>query len=194
MYVFSLNGSMKSKSLGARYKRHSALTMPLFRRAKIISNFDLVMDCTDKLVDNWRSVSTQHIHTNIVQQCQNLILEIFGFIAFDYDFETLNGTRGNELTIALRDLLSTVEIASYVPSLFLKVYLKLNLRYRRARSIIQRYLYKMIEQELQESRESREQRKKSSLIASLVDSLQMDEQNEAKKREEDKIGRYFAQK
>ncbi|CAF3315426.1 unnamed protein product [Rotaria sp. Silwood2] len=46
----------------------------------------------------------------------------------------------------------------------------------------------MIEQEFNESPESRAQRKRTSLIASLVDSLQMDEEAEAKKSEEQKKG------
>jgi hypothetical protein len=50
----------------------------------------------------------------------------------------------------------------------------------------------MIEQELGETEESRTQRKRTSLIASLVASLQPDEKLEATKREEDKKGKdYF---
>jgi len=42
--------------------------MPLFRRAKIISNFDLIIDSTDKLLDKWRAQPKDQIHTDIVQQ------------------------------------------------------------------------------------------------------------------------------
>jgi hypothetical protein len=46
----------------------------------------------------------------------------------------------------------------------------------------------MIEQELRETPEMRAERKRTSLIASLVDSLQEDEKLEAKKSEETKKG------
>jgi len=49
----------------------------------------------------------------------------------------------------------------------------------------------MVEQELGENEESRAQRKRTSLIASLVASLQIDEKLEATKREEDKKGKDY---
>jgi hypothetical protein len=33
-----------------KYKRHSALTVPLLRRAKIVLNLDIIIDCTDRLL------------------------------------------------------------------------------------------------------------------------------------------------
>ena len=178
--------------VGAKFKRHGAVTMPLFRRAKVLSNFDLIIYWTDKLLDKWRAQSKNHIHTDIVQQSQNLLMQIFGFIAFDFDLGTLNddsNTKGeNELYHAMSDLLSVVNVVFYAPKLFSDIYLTLNLRYRRARAIIQQYVYQMIEQELSETEESRAQRNRTSLIASLVASLQQDEKLEATKREEDKRG------
>ncbi|CAF1364170.1 unnamed protein product [Adineta steineri] len=53
---------------GSKHKRHAAIAMPLFRRARIIDNFDLIVDCTDKLLSNWRISSSQHIHCDIVAQ------------------------------------------------------------------------------------------------------------------------------
>jgi hypothetical protein len=47
----------------------------------------------------------------------------------------------------------------------------------------------MIEQELRETPQMRTERKRTSLIASLVDSLQQDEKLEANKSEETKKGR-----
>ena len=49
----------------------------------------------------------------------------------------------------------------------------------------------MIEQELAKNLESIAQRKRTSLIASLVSSLQQDEKEEAKKNEEDKKGKFM---
>ena len=98
--------------IGAKYKRHAALTLPLFRRGKVISNLDLIIDCTDKLLDQWRSKTDDltRIHVDIVNQSQNLLLEIFGFVAFDYDLEMLDensAVKPNKLAQALQDFSDT---------------------------------------------------------------------------------------
>ena len=159
--------------------------MPLFRRAKIISNFDLIIDCTEKLLDNWRTFSNEHIHCNIVQQCQNLLLQIFGLIAFDYDLEIVDSKSAaddNELTPALQDLLNAFQTILYLPSFLAIVYSKLSYRYQRARMIIKRNCDQMIEQELVKSPEEIAKRKRISVIASLVASLQKVEYVESKKK------------
>ncbi|CAF4053462.1 unnamed protein product [Rotaria sp. Silwood2] len=81
-----------SKYKRAKHKCHAALTAPLFRRAKIISNLDLIVNCTDKLLDQWRSKceDRMYVHVNLVTKCRNLLLDIFGFIAFDDDLECLD--------------------------------------------------------------------------------------------------------
>ncbi|CAF1464672.1 unnamed protein product [Rotaria sordida] len=173
---------------GAKFKRHGSITMPLFRHGKIRSNFDLIINCTDELLNNWRSSSSDHIHCDILQQCQNLLLEIFGFIGFDYDFDTLSGTNYNELAQALKTYVDTMGLGSYLPNFLFNAYLKLSPKCRRARTTIKRHLYQMMEQELNETPESRAQRKKTSLIASLVASLQTDEQAEERKSEEERKG------
>ncbi|CAF3597998.1 unnamed protein product [Rotaria sp. Silwood1] len=177
--------------LGFKFKRHGTLTMPLFRRSKIISNINTIVDSTDKLLDRWRARPHNQVHTDVVEQCQNLLLEIFGLIAFDYNLETLDNkysSNNNELTEALLDIMSTFKMAIYAPSFVSIIYMKLNTRFQRARATVERHFHKMIEQELAESPESRAQRKKTSLIASLVNSLQADEKVEARKKEEDKRG------
>jgi hypothetical protein len=52
----------------------------------------------------------------------------------------------------------------------------------------------MIERELNENPKSRLERKRTCLIASLVDSLQQDENAEAMKNEEDRKGYNFSYK
>ena len=135
--------------LGAKFKRHGAVTTPLFRRAKIVPNFDLIIDWTDKLLDKWRAQSKGHIHTDIVQQCQNLTLQIFGFIGFDFDLGTMNDSQQknsrNELNQALDSILNMVNIAFFAPKFFSKIYFTLNPRYRQARTTLRKYLYRMID-------------------------------------------------
>jgi cytochrome P450 len=143
-------------------------------------------------LNNWRNQSTEQVHTDITQQTQNLTLAIFGFIGFDYDLETLNGRKkNNELTEALRYVMSLFEIVSLSPRTLGMIYLKLNRRYQKSQTIIDKYLNQMAEKELNENPESRAERKRTCLIASLVASLQKDEKVEAMKNEEDKKGKNF---
>ncbi|CAF4441378.1 unnamed protein product, partial [Adineta steineri] len=104
----------------------------------------------------WHSIPTHIVHLDIVQQCQNLLLAIFGFIAFDYDLEIFDrndSMENNELSQALQEFLSTFQMIIYLPRVLSSIYLKLNHRHRRAQTIIERYLCRMIEQELSESPE-----------------------------------------
>lgn len=169
----------------------------LFRRSKIISYQDLIVECVDKLFDKWRADSSERVHMNIVQQCQNLVLAIWGFIAFDYDLETLDDTNvlsKNELTRALLDLLRTAQTVLHSPTILSIIYLKLSPQYRRAEAIIRQYCNSIIEHELTQSSESIAQRKRTSLIASLVSSLQQDEKAKAMKNEEEKQGKNVRKK
>ncbi len=130
---------------------------------------------------------------NLIEQSQQLLLAIFGYVAFDYDLQTLDdeyNTNKNELTHALHIHLDAILICIQLPRILARIYLLLNIKYRQSRSIIERYLQQMIEQELRETPQIRAERKRTSLIASLIDSLQQDEQFEAKKSEETKKGQF----
>ena len=176
---------------GNQFRRHISITSVMFRRMNIISNLDFITRCTDQLIEHWRYQKEDMIHTDILDQSKNLLLDIFGFIAFDYDLEMLkkNKTKiNNELTCALQDLLSIYPIVIYSPRTVSSIYLKCSRRYHRARTIIRKYFKRMIDQELLETSESRAQRKRTSLIASLVASLQPDEQYSTVKYDEDRKG------
>ena len=116
--------------LGAKYKRHASVTMPLLRRGKISKHFDLIIDCTEKLLlDKWRSAKKDHVHCDILQQCQYFLMTLFGHIAFNYDLDT---PTGNVLTQALHEYLSVFKTTLYLPRIMGKIYLKFSSRYRRA--------------------------------------------------------------
>ena len=179
---------------GAKYKRHAALALPLFRRGKVVSYFDMIVDCTEKLLTRWRSKSPRHVHIDIVQQCHDLLLAIFGFIAFDYDMETLDNednAHNNQLTRALLDFLDTFNIMLFSPRILSMIYFKLSSKYRRGQKTMEEHFDRMIEQELTNDQQSLAQRKRTSLIASLVSSLQADEKLEQMKSEEDKKGKFY---
>ncbi len=167
--------------------------MPLFRRAKIINNFDLIVDCTDKLVSHWRACPSHYIHCNIVQQCQKLLLQIFGLISFDYDLEAFSEDESNqnELTKALHDFMSACEVVFFSSPIVGTIYTKLSRRHQQAKAVIARYIHNMIDNEMTASRESIAERKRTCLIASFVASLQEDEEAEAKKSEDEKKGKSY---
>lgn len=177
---------------GAEFKRHATFTGPLFRRAKILIHLNTILDCTDKLLNRWRTNYTdpKAIHFNMIEQSQQLLMAVFGYVAFDYDLQTLDGQedRPNELTQAFYYLLNATQILLALPIYMGKIFISLNFRAQRARKVIDRYLTNMIEQELQSAPEMSEQRKRTSLIASLVTSLQENEQIEMNKSEDEKKG------
>ncbi|CAF3536902.1 unnamed protein product [Rotaria sp. Silwood1] len=178
---------------GAKYKRHASIVGPLFRGNKISIHLDTTIDCTDKLLNRWRTYNNDptHIHLNMIEQCQQLLLAIFGYIAFDYDLQTLddeNNNSPNELCRALHTFHSTAVDLIRLPTVIGRIYLLLNREYRRSRAIIDQYLQRMIDQELAENPTTRAERKRTCLIASLVTSLQQDEMFEATKSEEDRKG------
>lgn len=180
-------------TLGWAFKRHSSIVSPLFRRSKVSTYLDVINECTEKLITRWHQSpgGEKEIHLNMIEQCQQLLMAIFGYVAFDYDLQTLDQQdqkRRNELTEAFGVHLGAGMTVIRLPVVLGRLYL-LNPTYRRAKAIIDRYLQQMIEQELRETPEVRKERKRTSLIASLVDSLQADEQIEQMKSEESKKGK-----
>ena len=161
-----------------------------------MNNLDLIIDCTDKLLDQWRSQTENdpnHIHLSIVEQCQNLSLAIFGFIGFDYDLQTLEEptvNKDNKLRKSLSDFLKIFLLTIPIPTFISKIYLKISPRYRHAMITISDYINQIIEQEQRKTPEEIAERRRTSLIASLVGSLQQDEKAEAAKSEEEKKGEY----
>ncbi|CAF1064376.1 unnamed protein product [Rotaria sordida] len=178
---------------GSKYKRHTTITHPLFRRGKIVNHLDTIINCTDKLLTRWRTNNNDpnYIHLNMFEQLQQLVLETFSLIFFDYSLQTMDnqGDRNrNEFAHAIYTVLNTIITVIKMPTFIGRLYLLLNLKYRRSRDLVNQHLYRMIEQELQETPMMRAERKKLSLIASLIASLQQDEKLEASKTEEDKKG------
>ncbi|CAF4399075.1 unnamed protein product [Rotaria sp. Silwood2] len=191
MKLINPNGIICLK--GAKFKRHASVISSLFRRGKILIHLDTIINCTDKLLDRWRIHYNDptKIHLNMIEQSQQLLLAIFGFIAFDYDLETLDDNSENsqnELTQALYSLLNTMQILLQLPTFLGRIFFFLNFKARRARTIIDRYLEKMIEHELNTTIDMRMERKRTCFIASLVTSLQENEKLEAAKPEEEKKG------
>ena len=184
---------LKMKLLGPIYKRHIGIVAPLFRGSKLNTHLDTINDCTDKLLMRWRNYNNDptKVHLNMIEQSQQLLLAIFGYVAFDYDLQTLDdeyNSNKNELTQAFHDNLNAAVICIQLPMMIARLYVLLSPQYRRSTATINQYLDRMIQQELTQTPETRAHRKRTSLIASLVDSLQTDENHERTKSEENKKG------
>ncbi|CAF2970722.1 unnamed protein product [Rotaria sp. Silwood2] len=140
-----------------KFKRHASIIAPVLRHSKVTDNFDIIIDCTDKLLNIWRTSPNEYVHVNIVQQTQNLLLAIFGFIAFDYDLEAFDSDVSpckNEFVQTFRELLSLFDIALYWPSALLAICFKMHPRIRRLKVILERNLFQIMKNELNERSES----------------------------------------
>lgn len=151
----------------------------------------MIVDCVDKLLATWRTSASHKVHLGTVQQCQNLLLAVFGFIAFDFDLETLDDgvvASHSELADAIRVVLTVVETVLHLPNVLGNIYLKISSKYKQAQATIERYSNRIIDHELEQSLDAIAQHKRTSFITSLVSSLQQDEKAEAMKSEEQKKG------
>ena len=105
--------------IGANFKRHASLTVPLLRRAKLLSHADTINDCTDKLLGRWQTINdSTYIHLDMFHQLQQLVLDLFGFIFFGYDLQLLDNksiNEKNELAEALHTVLATAMLVIQMP-------------------------------------------------------------------------------
>jgi hypothetical protein len=91
------------------------------------TNCPVTIGFTDKiLLNKWRDYDENYIDNDIVDQCQNLLLSIFGFTGFDYDFET---STTNDLSLALKDFLNIFTTTLCMPEFSAKIYFKFNSKY-----------------------------------------------------------------
>lgn len=70
-----------------KFKRHISLVLPSFRRNKIVSNLDLIVDCTDKLLTKWRKKDDGDSQINAGGHSMRLAIipkHIRVFIGFDW--------------------------------------------------------------------------------------------------------------
>lgn len=139
--------------------------------------------CTDKLLDRWRAENENpnYVHLHVIEEIQQLLIDIFGLIGFGYDLHALDNDDSsdkNELAHALHTYIDTTVMFAQLPEFIGRLYLLCNLKYRRARRVIDRSLNQMIEQELQEASETKAERKMTSFITSLITSMREVESTE----------------
>ena len=161
-----------------------------------MSHIDMIIECTDKLLNRWHFNGPNHLHKNMVVQIEQLTMAIFGFFGFGYDLKTLDDEEGlsNEFTRALQVYIAMSKMVMFYPRCCMIPYIALNRSFREASKIIHRYSAKLIKQELASRATDPETATgpKSSLIASLVSSLEINSlDNSTFKREKEKRGKYY---
>ncbi|CAF1598274.1 unnamed protein product, partial [Didymodactylos carnosus] len=79
--------------IGPEFKRHAKAVLPMLKKNKFIPQIPIMTNCVDKLITIWKERYENKdniICTCIVSDSQQLMLDMFTLIAFDYDFGNLN--------------------------------------------------------------------------------------------------------
>jgi cytochrome P450 len=153
---------------GPKWKRHIRVMLPMFKRAKIIHYLDAIIECTDRFIDG--HLSDNHIHGDLKVHCQSLLMNIIGFIGFNYDLESV---MNSSLKKALEDFAFQASLIMMIPSIprwLIKLYFKLNWRYQRSQQLLRELTEKIVEQE-QNNQNTMENERPKNLIASFISSL-----------------------
>ncbi|CAF0790335.1 unnamed protein product [Adineta steineri] len=162
---------------GETWKRHARFMLPMFKRAKVLPYFDTVVTCIDRLIDEQLIKHDGEIRTDLVTQCQNLLLNIIAFIAFDYDLESSSQTDSYNLRNAFNDFVHYANqfvLLAGIPLWLGKIILTLNWKYQQALRIMKRYVMNIISEEKQRQQDeyfssNRPKNLISSLVASVKD-------------------------
>ena len=153
---------------GSRWKRHMRVILPVLKKAKLVHHTDVIMRCVDRWIDE--QFQDGQTYTNFLTQCRTLTMNIFGWIAFDYD---LNQACDQKLKNALGMFnlqAMLIGVIPWMPRWLVRFYLSVNWKYRRARDTISQVTEKIVQQELESSQNGVDERPRN-LIASLVSSL-----------------------
>ena len=155
---------------GNAWKRHARFILPMFRRTKITPYLSTIVDCVDHFIDDHFNQNNSKIHTDLVQKSQQLLLNIIGHIAFDYDLGQASSTDA-DLRKALKDLIRSVDvlfILGALPRWLGKLFLMMYWRFQRTKRIIKHYVMQIIVEEKNRQENLNLSKKPKSLIASLV--------------------------
>ena len=93
---------------GWKYKRHAKAVLPMLRKARFRSQTSLIAERADQLIEIWRirasKAEKDTIVTSIVSDLQQLMLDTFTFLTFDYDFGNLKDLLQAAFNAELTDL------------------------------------------------------------------------------------------
>ncbi|CAF3926684.1 unnamed protein product [Rotaria sp. Silwood1] len=149
----------------------------MFKRAKVLPYIDTIVICTDRFIDERLARRNGEIHTDLVAQCQRLLLNIIAFIAFDYDLEASSQPGIYDLRDAFNDFIRFANqfiVAGGIPLWIGKLILRINWKYQRALRTVKHYVMNMIAQEQTRQQQRISTNKPRNLISSLVAAVKED--------------------
>jgi cytochrome P450 len=160
---------------GDDWKRHARFMLPMFKRAKVLPYLDTISTCIDRFIDERFVERDRQIHSDLVVQCQNFLLNIIALIAFDYDLGSSTQTGEFDLRKAFNDFVnygSQFILLTGIPIWLGKLILAVNWKYQRALRIMKHYVMNIItEEQKRQQDESISSNRPKNLIASLVSSV-----------------------
>ncbi|CAF4282321.1 unnamed protein product [Rotaria sp. Silwood2] len=188
---------------GSKYKRHAKAILPMLKRNKFLSQIPIIIDCVDQLIHVWklRYENNEDIPcTSIVNDNQHLMLDTFTLLTFDYDLGNLKylakeakkfnrnkkyqpSDFGQALSTWL-DALRRVNMNG-LPYIINYYLLKFDRKYQSALKKLQDQAEEIISKCQMEMNENE---RPTNLVASLVSTLQKDEELERKKSENEQRG------
>ncbi|CAF0776308.1 unnamed protein product [Rotaria sordida] len=189
--------------IGPKYKRHAKVIMPMLRKHRFKSQISIIIDCADQLIHVWKDRYQNRdnaICTSIVTDNQQLMLDTFSLLTFDYDLDNLNHlseitnrrntetkTEPSEMSFAMSIWLNALKRVTVngMPTFVNDYLLKIDRQYQHAFGILENHVENII-QNCQ--KEMDPNARPVNLVASLISSLQKDEATEKRKPEKEQIG------
>ena len=157
---------------GDAWKRHARFMLPAFKRAKVLPYLDSIAGCIDRFIDKCFVERDGQIHSDLVSQCQNVLLNTIVLIAFDYDLENASQTDGLNLQKAFNDFAYSANqfiLFTGIPIQIGKLILSGNRKYQRALRVVKHYVMNIIADEQTRKREEYvSSNRPRNLISSLV--------------------------
>ncbi|CAF1094496.1 unnamed protein product, partial [Didymodactylos carnosus] len=168
--------SIKEES---KYKRHAKILLPMFRKAKIVPYRDIIVQCTNKIIQKWHKNKGEpaRLEANLVEQCQQLLLNVIICIAFDphiseEQLQQLSGTV-NEFA---QHTYAVPLYFGFLPDIITKLYLKLNWKYQQVLKTLHEYENEPIDK-------GADGIEKTNLLSLMLSSLDETEQHGLSKEE-----------
>ncbi|CAF2181970.1 unnamed protein product [Rotaria magnacalcarata] len=156
---------------GDEWKRHARFILPMLKRAKVLPYLDTMIACTDRFIDEKLARQNGEIHTDLVEQSQRLLLDIIGFIAFDYDLDSLSSHDGYDLPHAFNDFVrlgNQFILKNGIPFWLGKLILRMSSKYQQALRTMKHYVLNVISEEQARQQEENSTTKPKNLVSSLV--------------------------
>jgi cytochrome P450 len=147
----------------------------MFKRAKILPYLDTIATCIDRFIEKQFVKQDGQIHTDLVIQCQNVLLNVIALIGFDYDLENSSQTDEFNLQKALNDFVyygHQLVLSTGLPSWLGKLLLFFNRKYQRALRVMKHYIMNIIaEEEKRQQDKFISSNRTKNLVSSLISSI-----------------------